>query len=318
MNASLQSPQGCIMRKPLVFLAGTILTVCVHSASAGEKFPRTYAEQTKQKKQIETKTEQTLTLAGMDIDTKSTLFSIATITSGKRDTDGNLTLEESIDVLQTDLSLPGGLTVQFDSANPDKAADNAVLEPLLDMLRATFKNPVTMTVDRDNHVQDLKFANNPEETLPKEVRGFLDPVSRKKSAEQAWGFLPDRAVAIGDQWERTEEHNLGGGQSLTYKSRYTYAGPEKLDGQTYQKFDVERLEASYSLDPNANPMVQVPKSDLKVAKSSGVILYQPETGAVAKREAEVKIAGTLTLVINGQELPGELDLSITEKSNLLK
>ncbi len=306
------------MNRTLLLAGFCVLAAGISPAPAAEKFDRKYPEQSQQKKQTETKTEQTLTLAGMDLDTKSTLFSIATITSGKRGADGNLTLEESIDVLQTDISLPGGVSAQFDSANPDKSADNPMLEPLLDVLRATFKNPVTMTVDRGNRVQELKFANNPEETLPKEVRSFLDPVSRKKSTEQAWGFLPDQPVKVGDQWERMEEHNLGGGQTMIYKSRYTYAGPEKLDGQTYQKFTFERLEVAYSLDPNANPVVQVPKSDLKVAKSSGAIFYQPETGVVAKREAEVKITGALTLIINGQELPGALDLSITEKTTLLK
>lgn len=310
--------KGLIMPRRLLLVGLCVVVYGGSQAVAAEKFSRKIVEQSKQVKQTETKTEQTLTIAGVNVETKSTSFAVATVVAGQRDGDGNLALEETLDVLQADLQLPGGLSFQFDSANPDKKTGIPPLEPFEELFRATFKNPVTTTVNRNNQIREVRIANNPEERLPKEVRGLFDPIYRKKSAEQAWSFLPDKPVNVGDQWERMEDHNLGGGQTLAYKTRYTYAGPEEKDGQTFHKFESERLEATYALDPNANPMVQVPKCDLKIDKSSGTILYQPDIGAIARREIDVKITGTLTLVVNGQELPGDLELSISEKTTLQK
>ena len=50
---------------------------------------------------------------------------------GKRDAEGTLPITTTIDKLQVNLTVPGGITLIFDSGDPDKKADNALLEPLL-------------------------------------------------------------------------------------------------------------------------------------------------------------------------------------------
>src|SRR5689334_4975125 len=110
------------------WIAGVVALVQLGSpVQAAEKFERKYAENSKQVKETSTKVEQTLTIAGMNVETKATAFQLSTVVAGPRDADGNLAIEETVTVLQADLELPGGMKLAFDSANPDKKADNDLL-----------------------------------------------------------------------------------------------------------------------------------------------------------------------------------------------
>lgn len=295
----------------------TLLVLCAGSQAA-EKFSPKFLESSKQVRETESKVEQTLTLAGMALETKVTAFAVTESAAGTRDAEGKLPIVDTTKVLQVEMNLPGGLKVQFDSGNPDKEAENPLLNPVLDVFRTIVKYPITTVVNRENKIESSKFADNAQEKLPKEVQTYLTPEKQKKEQEDTWKFLPDKEVNVGDEWERFIDKDLGGGQTMNFKMKYAYAGPETKDGKTYQKFNVTSQEVTYTLDPNANPMVQCTKSDLKINKSSGTILYDPATGELPHRESSVNITGTLTLVINGQELPGELDLTMTEKSKLQK
>jgi hypothetical protein len=312
-------PKGPNMRLT-VGIAAVVVALCQlsSSAQAAEKFAPKYAEDSKSVSETETNVAQTLTIAGMPIETKQLSFTETTYSSGKRDADGNLSVEEIVSSLRASMELPGGLKVDFDSANPDKKADNPVLDPVLDIYRTLLKMPVTTVVNSENKVQEVKVDATVLDKLPMEVRTSLEPERQKRDHEQAWLFLPDGEVEKGAEWERFIDRDLGGGQSMNFKTKYSYAGTEAKDGKTYHKFNVKQEEVTYAMDPNANPMLKVPKSDLKIDKSSGVILYDPATGEVAVRESTIRITGTMTMVINGMELPAELDLTLTEKTKTKK
>lgn len=296
------------------------LALCQPSspASAAEKFARKYTENSKIAKETESKVEQTLTVAGMAVETKAITFIDTTATAGTRDADGNLAVEETVTSLRASLELPMGIKLSFDSADPDKKAEVEALNAVLDIYRTILKTPTTAIIDRDNKVQEVKLDAAALEKLPKENRSSLDPARQKRDREQAWLFLPDAEVEPGAEWERYIDRDLTGGQTMNFKMKYSYVGPETNDGKTLHKFSVKHEEVTYALDPTANPMVQVPKSDLKIAKSSGTILYDPATGDTPLRESTVKITGTLTLVINGAELPSDLDLTLTETTKAKK
>ena len=127
-------------------------------ASAQVKLESKYPEESKSVVHRDTSSKQTLTLAGMDIDTKSSTFIVATTSIGKRAADGTLKIEEKIDTMQSEVSTPGGL-IQFDSANPDKKADNTLLEPVLEIFRSVFRNPVTVELDAKNKITAVKLPD---------------------------------------------------------------------------------------------------------------------------------------------------------------
>lgn len=94
------------------------------------------------------KVKQTLTLAGMAQETESERFSISTDQAGKRGADGKLRIEKRTDKLSVNLKIQG-IEVTFDSDDPNKKAENPLLEPLVQVLRASAKvKPVLVRVRR--------------------------------------------------------------------------------------------------------------------------------------------------------------------------
>ena len=286
-----------------------ILSSAVTSAQV--KLESKYHEGTKSVVHRDTASKQTLTLAGMDIDTKTSTFIVATTSVGKRAADGTLKIEEKIDTMQTEVSTPGGL-IQFDSANPDKKADNTLLEPVLEIFRSVFRNPVTVEIDAKNKITAVKLPDGEFEKLPDAAKGLLSPETLKKNVENVLQFLPDDPVKKGDTWERSSEQNLGSGQTMSYRTKYEYQGTVEKDGKTLDRITGKAFDVSFAI--NGNAMLQVTKSDLKIIDSESTFLFDRERGAVVSTSSKVQIAGPLTLVINSMEFAGKVDLTIEEKS----
>ena len=62
--------------------------------------------------------------------------------------------------------------------------------------------------------------------------------------------------------------------------------------------------------PNAQTPLKVTKSDLKVESSDGTILFDREAGCVVEAKGKIQVKGDLTMMIQGMELPGTLDLNM--------
>jgi hypothetical protein len=286
------------------------LIVSAATASAQVTLKTRYTEGANFDVQTEMKTTQTLTLNGMDIDTKSTVFIVSSRSVGKRAADGTLKLDEKVKSMQTEIDLPGGLKVNFDSGSPDKEAPIPQLEPILDGWRAVCRIPITIELDAKDKVANVKLPEGEFEKLPEAMRDQLSPETLKKANEQATDFLPTDPVKKGDTWERSNEANLGAGQVMSVRTKFEYGGTIEKNGMKLDKITGKAFEVSYSVGPNQ--LFQVTKSDLKVAESEGEYLFNNEGGYLVSKASKIRIVGSLTLVINNMELPGKLDLTIEE------
>lgn len=299
------------MLRMFVFSAATF-ALCAPFATADEvalkaKFP----EGTKGVVHRDAKTVQTLTLAGMNIDTKSTTFTVAKTSIGERAADGTLKIEEKTESLQTEVEFPGG-SIQFDSANPDKKATIAQLEPILDIFRAAYRLPITIELDADNKMKSVKLPEGEFEKLSEAAQSHFNPESLKKVVEQAYAYLPDEPVKKGDSWERSSESNLGSGQVMSFRTKYEYQGTVEQAGEVLDKITGKAFDVNFAI--NGNPMLQVTQSDLKVVNSESTFLFNREKGYAVSQSSKIQIAGPLTLVINGMTLPGKVDLTMEEKT----
>jgi hypothetical protein len=262
--------------------------------------------------QTEQKSKQTLVLAGMNIDTSSSTFSVATTTIGKRAADGTLEVKEQVNTLQAEIGFPGGFTIGFDSANPDKKAPIPQLEPILDALRAAVRLPMTLVLDAKNKIQKVKLPDGEFEKLPEAAKDRFSPEWLQKAAEQARAYLPDQPVNVGDSWERSHEMNAGDGQVMTFRTRYQYAGTVEQDGMTLDKITGKVLDVNYTV--NGNNTLQVKSSDLKISDSSGTYLFDRKRGATISRVSKVQLAGPLTIIFNNNEIEGKVDLTLEENA----
>ena len=173
----------------LLGLTVLLLALCCDSAFAQVTLELTYPPGSKLTSDLALKSHQILTLAGMDLVTKSTTFNIVTKTIGQRGDDGLLAVEEKVDVLQTEVEFPGGIKLVFDSGNPDKKADLPQLEPILERLRAAYKHPVTTILDNTNKIKEIKFPEGVSESVGEANKSLFDAAKRKVAAEQARGHF---------------------------------------------------------------------------------------------------------------------------------
>jgi len=277
-----------------------------------------YAPVSKRTTEVESSTHQILTIAGMDVETKSTTFITSTTTIGKRKSDGTLKVADHVSRLQIESTFPGAIKLTFDSDNPDKKSDTAQLEPVLNLYRAIAKNTTTRVLDKDNRFKSIRNTSGITDGLDELVKGQLSEKHLAQTAIQEQNKYPTTPVKKGDSWERTEVTHLGAGQTLTLELVYKYAGTLNKDGRTLDRITRSVKSVRLDQDANAPAPVTLINSNLKPGPAAtSERLFDRQRGITVSSQDKLQIKGDLTLSVNGMELPGKLDLTISIKTNVL-
>ena len=269
------------------------------------------------------RTAQVLTLMGQGITTESKETVVTSTAVGKKRADNTLPIEEKVESLNVELSLPGGMIIAFDSKDPNAKADNPQLGFLIDVYKLVSQIGYTVVLDDHNKVKAiegaekiLEKADALNEMAKQTIRGRVDAQRLKTQFEQSHGNLPDILARPGEPWERNEVLDLGSGQTLTFHKKYEYVGPEKQGDTTLDKIKVKTTEVKYEMDPNSPSPLKVTKSDLKVESGDGTIYFDHEKGHIVTAKGKTQIKGPMTFAAGGQEIPGSLDLTIEANSEL--
>jgi hypothetical protein len=269
------------------------------------------------------KTSQVLTLMGQNIETESKEIVVSSTSVGRKRRDNDLPVEEKVESLNVELSLPGGMLVTFDSKDPNAKIDNPQLAFLTEIYKLVSQVAYTVVLDNQHKVKAvegtekiIEKSNALNELAKQSLRSRLDPERLKTQFEQSHGNLPEILARPGEPWERTENLDLGGGQTLTFHKKYEYAGAEKQGTTTLERINVKTTDVRYTMDPNAPSPLKVTKSDLKVEPGDGVILFDREGGHVVSAKGKIHIKGKMSFSAAGQVIPGELDLIIESDNEL--
>jgi hypothetical protein len=260
------------------------------------------------------KIKQTLTLGGMNVDTESDRFLITSAEAGQRDAEGKIRVMQSIDKLTTTLSLPGGLSLTFDSDTPDQKAENPALEPLLQLLRASVKAKTVFVHDPSGKVVSVEGLDKAAENLPEVLKGEFNAERARKAANQEMEILPTDPVKIGDTWTRNTELQLGSGQVMALTTEYKYLGEVQEGGKVLHKIESKPSSVEFSIAADSKLPLKVTKSELKPTDSVSTTLFDQDAGQVHSTKGKLHIAGILDLEINGTPLPGKLDLTIESET----
>jgi Family of unknown function (DUF6263) len=298
--------------------------VCSQKAQAQVKLEYKFAEGDKFTYKSTTKTKQVLTLQGMEIETESDQVAVSSRTVGKRRADSSTPIEDKVESLRVELSLPGGMNVTVDSTNPGAKIDNPALAFLGEMLKLAGEISYTIVLDNQNKVQAIegveKLLEKADKLSPQArdaIRDRLNADKLKARFEQEHGNIPDVLCRPGEPWERTEILDVGSGQTLVFKKRYEYVGTEKKGDKTLDKISSKCTGAELKQDPDANSPLKVVKGDLKVDDSGGILLFDRENGRVFSATAKTRLKeDMMTFSYEGNELPGALDLTIESNVEL--
>ena len=306
-------------------LPSALVVACLAAPGMAQvKLELKNAEESKTSYKSTLKLKQTLTINGMEIPTNSERTVITSEAVGRRGAEGRLPITETIEALKAQIDLPMDNSITFDSANPDAdKSDNPVLTMLRSLLKATVGMNYTIVLDKDGKVvaiegieKVLDKAKDLDPMAQELLKSSLSAEKIQREQQQAREVFPDILVRPGEPWERTEVMNIGGGQTLTFKRTYEYKGATEQGGKSLDKIDYKTTAVTYEMEPTAASPAKVTKSDLKVTSSDGAILFDRAAGKIVKREGQVKIAGDMTMEINGQELPTKLDLTIDSTTEL--
>jgi hypothetical protein len=306
----------------LAFLA--LALAFTPAARAQVKLEYKYPEGQKLTYKTTSKTSQVLTLMGQAIETESKETVVTSSTAGKKRADGTLPVEEKVESIAVELSLPMGIQVAYDTKDPNAKIDNPQLSFLGEVYKLAGETRYTVVLDDKNKVKAIEGAEKLLEKADKlenpmakmAIHGRADAEKIKRQHEQSHGNLPDVLARQGEPWERTEKIEIGGGQTLTFHKKYEYAGTEKHGDATLDRINVKTTDVKYEMDPNTPSPLKATRSDLKVDSGDGTILFDHEGGKVVSTRGKVHIKGTMDFEAGGQQIPGELDLTIESSTEL--
>jgi len=282
------------------------------SASAQVTLKFKFPDGRKSTMEVKVKSAQTLTLAGMDLESGSDQTITLTTTNGKHAADGTINVTSTTDAVKAAITLPGGTELEFDSANPDAYPPGTQFDFVLDIFKATAKAKWTTKIGQNNRVlavvdREAAFADLPQ-NLKDTMKGQLDPEYLKIAANDELDKIPTEPVSVGDSWERTNTLRLDSGQRFTFTNKFTYQGSVKQNGKTLEKLVSKTTDIEYSTEAGAP--LKVLESNLKIVASSGLILFDVAAGQVILSRSKMQIKGTIKLEVMGMELPGNLDLTM--------
>lgn len=286
----------------------------------GFKFP-----ENKDFSYVETvKVDQTLTLAGQEVPTKSEQSVRSRSSVGAKRDDGSIPVKRTIEALKVQLDLPMGinLTIDTEDKGDPPAGELPQLKPIRDVIKALAGATYTVVMDPSGKVAAVEGAEQAvkvddlDQMVADQIKKRFDADRLKRETAEEYGVFPDSLLRKGEPWDRTETQDLGGGQTLTYQKQYEYQGTVDQGGKALDKISVKVNTVSYAMEPNPGFPLTVDKSDLKIDSSDGSILFDRELGQIVSNHLKMRIVGDMTFTANGQNVPAKLDLTMETDSEL--
>lgn len=269
-----------------------------------------YTQDKEFRTEVESETHQILTLAGMPLESKSTTFAVAKETVLDA-TKGAEKLAGDFEVFQITVNIPGGGEVAFDSGSSAAVPEgNGPIESMKRYFKVLSDMKWTSTLGPDGKVAKVEFEEGILDRVPDLFKSEMNSDRWKREANRDLDRLPENPVKVGESWIRDSEAELGSGQKFFLNKEYKYVGREERNGRPLDHVSIVTKRVKYEIGPNSTLPLTVKESDLKIESSKGDLWFDPERMRIVEIAETMHITGKLTLVINGNELPSELDLTM--------
>ncbi|MGD9855966.1 MAG: hypothetical protein AB7U20_13555, partial [Planctomycetaceae bacterium] len=264
--------------------------------------------------EIDIDTNQTLTIAGMPLETGNSMFLVTRETVGEATPQGGHVLQGEFEILQSDMSLPGGITFNFNSNNPNRPLSGELEELIGEFFQKMVVAKWKLTTGADHKVVSAEYLGEPFANVSEYFKSDADPKLLMTRTNTDLARYPSDPVNVGGTWTRSEDFEAGGGQTIELERKFNLLGSEVRDGRTFDKVGMTALSVKLVVADNPAQPVKVTQSDLKIADSEGTLWYDRAAKQFTEGRDKVHITGTLTVEVQGMKLPGELDLTIETKS----
>ncbi len=290
------------------FLALVIVLSAAVPAAAQVKLEQKHTPGTSIKQEDTVQLDQTFFNQLTKVNNKATTL----ITYAAGPTDGSVNVSRKIEALVANINT-GGIEIKFDSADPStfKAA-NEIAQVFVDLIKKQLESVIEYSV-AGGQVGEVKGI----------AEGSLQhPEDQRAEVQQSLARLPTEEIQPGHTWERTEEADVGQGQTLSTTRKYTYVGAvDKFatvkGGKQLQKIEYTDSDIKFFVKPGRGFPGELKKSDLKIKEAKGTLLFDAELGRVVQSDGLLHVNGDLELDIMGMNLASPLDLKIVTMSKEL-
>jgi Family of unknown function (DUF6263) len=280
-----------LQRAALAALLGTVLVgpafgqVNLHwKFKDGDKF---YLEE-------KVTSETTVTFLGQKSAEKNTKHRISHFTVKNVMADG-ISMEQRIESWksQTVGGLPGGLE------DGGKLLEQGCKD-IVFKVKMTRTGTITKFEGYDQLLKKIS-ALNPEEAEHFKVITSEDVL--RSPLTLAFDLLPDKAVAKGDKWRKTNEISIATLGKFTFTTEFAYDGKVKEGELILGK-------GTFAFQPgkgNLGMGVKLLKMELRKSEHNSRIIFDADMGRLVVKETTMPLAGTLTLETQGQQTEVQMD-----------
>ena len=305
------------MKKTLLILFG--LVAFVPAATSQVTLEIKHHENSTVKARHIHKSSDTGQIAGQKEDGKHSVVMISESVTGARAADGTLRAKRTAKTLTFKLESKGTVVVDFDSADPNRKAPIAEVEPFNEMLRIMLKHPVTEVFNKDGTVKTVEFPEDAGRDLPEPLNKMLKSASVNcfVGLKQQQEMLPDKAVSKSDMWTRNQKVDFGGLREMSLRIDFQYEGAVKKDGRELDRISGKITDVAYVGEDWRGGGALVKNAELNPAKSSVEVLFDRKLGRFVEIKLMVQAKGDLTVEAGGKELTAKVDITFEQGMKVL-
>lgn len=296
-----------------------ILCAASHLAAQGEVELRVTAKKGSSIWLTQTqKQEQTIDMAGQQMETSQSTTRVVEVTVKDVDDKGNLTVETKIARIHGNMEMPQMGEMEFDSAAPAEEADDNGMAGMMAMMTKSLmvgagKSFTAKVSSQGKVVELLDGAADLLKGGGNRMMGgpSIDEGTLKQIVQSAFGTLPEKPIAVGGKWSHTQNDTRGRGP-IEHKLELTLA---KADAEQFEitatgtvakpEGKKEGKDAPEAGDEQAAAARQIMDS-MKVSngKVSGMQRISRQDGFV------VEATNTVTMDVEASSPMGEMQMSV--------
>jgi hypothetical protein len=167
----------------------------------------------------------------------------------------------------------------------------------------------TMKVTKlDGYDKFLDAIADGDDAQKKMMKAMMPETTIRQSFGQTFMIAPDKAVAVGDKWDRTDKMSLGPLGNVETKSAF------KLDSV---KGDIATISMKGDLTfkagdgGDAGLPFKIEKADLKAENFTGSHKFDMKTGRLTESKVEMEMGGTMTIAAAGMTVDAKMKQKMT-------
>ena len=149
----------------------------------------------------------------------------------------------------------------------------------------------------------LDAVGGDDANLKKILKAMMPESAVRQTFGQTFVIAPDKPLAVGDKWDRTDKLGLGPLGSVEAKQQFKLDAVKDGKAEVSVKGDLTFKAAEG--DDGGLPF-KITKADLKAEKFDAAHTFDLKAGRVIQTKVDMDMAGTMTIGVAGMEVEAKL------------